>query len=239
MIPPLPPIDAADILTTLLRLTGDWEVVKTAGDAIRTEAKARYKARGGVYESYGTPTRPFTGTEDMPGGPNNPLSEAEANALFQRLAAIKDIPFEYKNDGCFARAHAMCRIMQEQGVTSGKIWSFAVDKALAVPGTGITWGYHVAPIVSVMGSDGVARTMVFDPSLGSKPMQFGEWAKAQSGPDGIRLETTDAVPIGYEPRDRGDNNVEDGKIQTDPDGTATKAALDYFSIQRDLALFGL
>lgn len=241
--PPLPRINAADILDGLMDLTGDKGLVAEVGAAIKENVTERYEAGwGATQRSFGPPPAAFAGLEGQPGSPTNPISEADATALFNQLAGLQYIPFDYPVDGCFARAHEMSRLMAEQGVASAKIFNYAAPSALSVPGTefgDITWGYHVAPIVNVQGSDGITRQMVFDPSLSKQPMTFGEWQTASGGPAGQRLETTSSDVYYYKPGDVMNPASTDGTIVKDPAHQSTNATLDYMSVQRDLARAGL
>jgi len=241
--PPLPHISAAEILKDLMALTGDANLVREVGAAIDANVDAKNKAsRAATKYTIGTPGKAWQGATNEPGSPNNPLSTAEAQALFDELSKLDYIPFDYPVDGCFARAHEMCRIMEERGMATSKIWNYADTSVLSVPGTpfgDITWGYHVAPIVNVKGDDGITRQMVFDPSLGKSPMTFGDWQKAQAGPGGQRLETTDSQPFYYKPSDVHDRAKMEGAILTDPTYKATNATLEYQGVQRDLIRLGL
>lgn len=241
--PPLPRINAAEILDSLMTITGDRALVQDVGAAINENATQRYNAAdAAVVGMSGTPGNAFEGTTNEPGSPGNPLSEADAATLFAELAGLDYIPFDYPVDGCFARAHEMSGIMQERGIASGKVFNYAAPSALSVPGTefgDITWVYHVAPIVNVQGSDGITRQMVFDPSLSDRPLTFGEWQTASGGPAGQRLETTSSETYYYRPDNVMDPTAMVGTILTDPTHTATNATLDYMSVQRDLARAGI
>lgn len=101
------------------------------------------------------------------------LSEDEAKTLYDDIASREDIPFGYPMDGCYARAHQMVRIMEEQGVIAGKAFvegQLYVDTKFGEVG----WGYHVAPVVLVK-KDGKVQPYVFDPSLFEKPVPYETW----------------------------------------------------------------
>lgn len=89
------------------------------------------------------------------------------------------LTFKYKINGCNARAHWMSKILEEKyGYTSKKIFSSGKLKAINNDGCGnacITWGWHVAPLVTVAMTDGSREQMVIDPSLFSKPVTIREW----------------------------------------------------------------
>lgn len=241
--PPLPRISAGDILDSLMTLTGDRALVAGIGALINAGVTARFNAAdAATVGSSGIPPGAFSNFTNEPGTPGNPISEADATALFNELAGLDYIPFDYPVDGCFARAHEMSRIMAERGIASGKVFNYAAPNTLSVPGTefgDISWGYHVAPIVNVQGNDGVTRQMVFDPSLSNQPMTFGEWQTASGGPAGQRLETTSSETYYYRPANVMDGSDMNGTILTDPTHESTNATLDYMSVQRDLARAGL
>jgi hypothetical protein len=242
--PPLPRIDAAEILDSIMDLTGDRALVEEIGAAIKENVQARYDAAdAALVGSSGVPDNAFSNFTNEPGTPGNPLSADEAAAVFAELASLDYIPFDYPVDGCFARAHEMSRVMQEQGIASAKVFNYEAPNRLRVPGTefgNIEWGYHVAPIVNVTGSDGVTREMVFDPSLNrDRPMTIEEWQTASGGPAGQRIETTSSDTYYYGPANVMDPSDRNGTILTDPQYVNTNATLDYMSVQRDLARAGM
>lgn len=101
------------------------------------------------------------------------LSEDDANSAFAEIAARKDIPFGFPMDGCYARAHKVVRILEDQGIIAGKAFvegELYVDTKFGEVG----WGYHVAPVVMVKKGSSVIP-YVFDPSLFTKPVPQTEW----------------------------------------------------------------
>lgn len=115
--------------------------------------------------------------------PKKYLSEKEIQSLFKKAQDMKDIPFGYKYDGCFARAHVMARRFEEMGITVKKAW---IKGDLQVPGTDIYWSYHVAPLIEAKDNKGKIIQYVIDPSLTDKAVTLDEWAatmdKSTSGP---------------------------------------------------------
>src|SRR5262245_3805822 len=83
------------------------------------------------------------------------------------------IPFLYPDDGCWARAHEMCRLMIAAGAKPRKVW---IDGKLRVntknnPNCFVKWGWHVAPIICVRRRRfGQSENMVIDPSLFTTPV---------------------------------------------------------------------
>jgi Glutaminase len=104
------------------------------------------------------------------------------------------IPFQYVRDGCYARAHKMRWIIEnEYGYCCEKVFSFANqgnDRLAVVAskwgGCCVTWWYHVAPLVRVrvrlrLGSFSIqfVLAMVIDPGMFDKPVLLSTWLMAQ------------------------------------------------------------
>lgn len=120
------------------------------------------------------------------------LSLKEVQALFKKASNMKDIPFGYKYDGCYARAHIMARRFEAEGIPTQKVW---IKGDLFVPGTDIEWNYHVAPIVDVKEDNGEIKKYVIDPSLNQKAVPIDEWvASMGSKLNGPVMKTTYPFP---------------------------------------------
>ena len=100
------------------------------------------------------------------------------------------ITFQYCEDGCYARAHKMCYIMNNKyHYATHKIFSFAYPDGphtLSVKGEKwggccINWWYHVAPLVNIKTSTGV-QAYVFDPAMFDQPVLLYTWLHAQENP---------------------------------------------------------
>jgi hypothetical protein len=169
------------------------------------------------------------GGPDMPGTKANPLTQAQAEALFKDLAGQKHIPFNWPADGCYARAHEMRRLMDLKGVESAKTFNYGNLSVIdpKIPDGGVSWGYHVAPTIEVQGKDGKPVTMVIDPSLSDKPMTNEEW-KAKQGDPGSRLEPAPAHVI-YKPEGMAGT---DPGVSRDDKYEYTKEKLEYFTEKR-------
>ena len=59
------------------------------------------------------------------------------------------------------------------GVKVKKAW---IKGDLSVPGTDISWGYHVAPMIEAKDSKGNIVQYVIDPSITNKAVTLDEWA---------------------------------------------------------------
>ncbi|MCC7442581.1 MAG: hypothetical protein IT285_13165 [Bdellovibrionales bacterium] len=113
------------------------------------------------------------------------ISSTEAARMWELLASSEHIPFRYPDDGCYARAHEMSRILELNGIYSRKVFilgDLRADTPYA-PGGSVDWRFHVAPVVNVLKPDGGSVEMVFDPSIMTGPVPFEEWrARMTSAP---------------------------------------------------------
>ncbi len=95
------------------------------------------------------------------------------------------IPFLYPDDGCWGRAHEMCRLMIGMGLKPKKVW---IQGSLHVstknnPSCNVWWGWHVAPTLCVRGPGLFQkRDMVIDPSLFPTPVSKATWKGVQGDP---------------------------------------------------------
>jgi hypothetical protein len=115
------------------------------------------------------------------------VSPARAIRVFDTLRQMDNIAYGYTDDGCYARAHLMCRRMCAMGLMPEKAWAFETDNRELVvrfPHGEQTWWFHVAPVLGVEDGSGGHRPMVFDPSLFDGPATLKEWGdimKAEAG----------------------------------------------------------
>jgi hypothetical protein len=105
-----------------------------------------------------------------------PLSPAQAQWLYDYMSRQRHIPFEYATDGCFARADRMAQHMNALGIDTKKQWVAATSASgplhvpiVDYPGGGVTWGWHVAPVVPVAQPGGGTELMVIDPLSEQRP----------------------------------------------------------------------
>ena len=98
------------------------------------------------------------------------------------------IPFLYPDDGCWGRAHEMCRLMINMGLSPRKVW---IEGWLHVstrnnPNCEVYWGWHVAPTLCVRAAGWLglflSRQMVIDPSLFATPVTRAAWKSVQGDP---------------------------------------------------------
>jgi Glutaminase len=98
--------------------------------------------------------------------------------------SVPCIPFVYPDDGCWGRAHEMCRLMIAASAAPRKIW---IQGSLRVssrnkPDCLVRWGWHVAPTLEVS-NGGPAQTYVIDPALFEEPVPQATWVSVQGDPN--------------------------------------------------------
>lgn len=93
------------------------------------------------------------------------------------------ITFDFKEDGCYARAHWMKKLMDEKyGYSCEKIFVYGRLKANNAGNCGsacIHWGYHVAPYIQIIDASGKKQGLVIDPSLFDHAVSIEDWISAQ------------------------------------------------------------
>jgi Glutaminase len=125
------------------------------------------------------------------------LSPVRAQQIFDAMSATTCnpltvpppcIPFMYPDDGCWARAHEMSRLMIELGIVPRKVW---IMGRLHTPTRNnhncfVNWGWHVAPTLCVRPRWWWWRLfwwsgtkMVIDPSLFTTPVTVATWKGVQ------------------------------------------------------------
>jgi Glutaminase len=132
-------------------------------------------------------------------------SMTKAQQVFNAMAAtscdpltvpVPCIPFLYPDDGCWARAHEMCRLMINMGLSPRKVW---IDHS---PGTWlhvdtrnnpqcyVEWGWHVAPTLCVRGPKFLqTERIVIDPALFTTPVSEAAWKGVQGDPNATLTHT--------------------------------------------------
>ena len=98
------------------------------------------------------------------------------------------ITFQYCEDGCYARAHKMCYLLNTKyHYATQKVFSFALGSdnlsvhAEKWGGCCINWWYHVAPLVTIITPNG-PKAYVFDPAMFDQPVLLTAWLHAQENP---------------------------------------------------------
>lgn len=161
------------------------------------------------------------------------ISRRRARELFDQMAATSCdplnvpppcIPFLYPDDGCWGRAHEMCRLLIAAGARPRKVWIYrSPPNKLRVntrnnPSCFVEWYWHVAPTLCVR--TGLLRKteMVIDPSLFTEPVTKPTWKGVQSDPGAQLVDTSCSVFY------RGVN----GSTSTDPTYAQTNQVLNTY-----------
>lgn len=169
------------------------------------------------------------------------ISQTRAVQAFNSMAATSCnpqaiaapcIPFLYPDDGCWGRAHEMCRLMINMGLKPKKIWIRGSLRVNTVnnPDCYVRWGWHVAPTLCVRGRWFFnTETKVIDPSLFSGPVSTAEWKNIQGDPN-AQL-TPSAASIFY---------LWQNPPATDPNYAQTNNVLNTYrlQLQNRVASFG-
>lgn len=130
------------------------------------------------------------------------------------------IPFLYPRNGCWVRAHEMRRLMIENGTEPRKVWIYG-GLNVATPNVhtcGVSWWYHVAPIVDVDTGSGT-EVYVIDPSMFDEPVPEPVWVYAQGDPSATVVRTTSQFYF---------RNTDASTIDYDDDYTDTTSELVRF-----------
>jgi hypothetical protein len=100
------------------------------------------------------------------------------------------IEWRYPEDGCYARAHIMGRIVHRlyPAAWRGKVWAFAPTESemhtvvhLPKGDVQVGWTWHVTPILKVKDPDRGYRLMVLDPGLFAGPVSRSTWLSRLNG----------------------------------------------------------
>jgi len=181
---------------------------------------------------------PYMGDAVSPEEAKKAISFEQAMALFDELADSKDIAFNHVDrvghkDGCCARAHIMCRVIEEKGLVPKKAWAFTgrsnVVLNVKMPDADdtVTWGQHVAVALPVRLPDGTVKNLVIDPSLFDGPVPLQEWGKIMHAePKNVQIAKFGIPPKGY----NGDYDS-DKPEKEDPDSLAKRTMIKHLKLQ--------
>jgi hypothetical protein len=147
------------------------------------------------------------------------------------------ITFQYCEDGCYARAHKMCWILNNKyKFATKKIFSFAnaghdelCVKAEKWGGCCINWWYHVAPLVTIKTPSG-PKAFVFDPAMFDQPVLLSAWLHAQENPACVPSGDVPHVSmINIQPTSSYSPSGSTGMVfNTDPAYTSTNSTLTSY-----------
>jgi hypothetical protein len=112
------------------------------------------------------------------------VKEKDLDQVFKQLSADKMIPFNIPEDGCYARAEEMSRLLEKDGITSVKVFvegrlEVSTPNAPYYDDGAVDWGYHVAPAVLIEKA-GKYIPMVIDPSIFDHPVTTDQWVAIQT-----------------------------------------------------------
>ncbi len=151
------------------------------------------------------------------------VSLEKVKQVFAQMKAQQNIAYRYPIDGCYARAHLMGKLMQQQGLKPGKVWAFddqAMEDKKAPPRLyaktanhpkgEVWWKYHVAPALGVRDASGKLYIYVIDPSLFNEPVTVGRWRARMKHPK-IGFSPRIDVTAWEQPPKKGDGGRFDGK----------------------------
>lgn len=132
------------------------------------------------------------------------------------------IPFLYPDDGCWARAHDMARLIIAAGARPMKVWIYGklLTQTDNNPCCFVKWRFHVAPTICVRAGRSRGEVQVIDPSLFKTPVPVAKWASVQGDPDATFAST--AADIYW--------NV-DMQVEMDPRYKQTNWWLAHFRLQ--------
>lgn len=135
------------------------------------------------------------------------------------------IPFLFPDDGCWGRAHEMCRLMIADGAQPEKVWIYGNLQVQSrnKPDCVVRWGWHVAPTLQVNTGSAV-ETWVVDPSLFAEPVRQSTWFGVQGDPSAQLVPS--AASVFY--------RSSSGWTQDDPTYTRTNEVLETY--RRELRL---
>lgn len=174
---------------------------------------------------------PLFNRESLPSDKSQALSPAQAITVFDWLAGMKDIAYQYATDGCYARAHIMCQRLMEEGFKPQKAWAFEEDgeyyRVKLQDGTTQRFGFHVAPTLAVQNPDGSVEDMIFDPAFFDGPVTEAEWGGIVT--NGWPPETQ-VQPFGVPPRGYLNDYIPKQKI-AEPDHDARIVMEKHFAEQ--------
>lgn len=106
----------------------------------------------------------------------------------------EEIEYRYVNGSCEDRAHYISLLFKKMNISSGKIWNFAparitlisnelfkVKDPYSISDTVVTWGYHVAPVITAKNEEGQIDTLVLDQSFSPTSfIRYKDWLKVMN-----------------------------------------------------------
>lgn len=119
------------------------------------------------------------------------VSEEQVQNLFQKVAMNPDIPSRYLKDGCYAVAHKITQLLEEEGIVAGKIHLLG-DLRYQSPAAVVKWEFHVAAYVVVekkQGPGGFSQEVyVLDPATAVMAVPMAVWQESVTTLPGARVD---------------------------------------------------
>ena len=141
------------------------------------------------------------------------LSEEHAQTVFDTLRSDTSYVWEYREDGCLARAHKMCRFLTRRGIRAEKIWienangTWLRPFGLVVlpeespeesPGEPVHLHFHAAVVVLLQTAAGVEER-IMDPTFFGGPVPQAMWSKKFINAESISI--TKQIDYGAQEKD--------------------------------------
>lgn len=173
---------------------------------------------------------------------NQPISLERCVDIFNQFAARKG--FDFYEDGCYNRAHVMCRSLEDEGIAPAKVWAFQDTQMIAgfehkealwtmVDETlnhKETWQYHVAACVPVRMPDDTVQNVVLDPTIMNGPATVQQWQEVLHALE----RNVEVVPFGSRTLQRSADFTPDADKK--PDAITTPFTDEY--AQKQVRLYG-
>lgn len=109
------------------------------------------------------------------------LTEKKAAAVFQQVAAMKDVPHAFLEEGCVHRSHVIAKRLEDDGLFTEKIFAIPTSGDLVIESKKAKLGftvtiYHEAVVVHVHSQSGSGlERRVLDPSVADQPLTVPQW----------------------------------------------------------------
>lgn len=178
---PVAPTNAAELQalrTLVVELAGQKLAAFAPAPASATSTQARSLPRGSLLQLGQVQAARDLRSSD---GLLKVLTEKKATAVFDTLAAMKDVPHTFLEEGCFHRSHVLAKRLEEAGIFCEKIFTIPTSGDLVMETAKAKLGfsvaiYHEAVVVHVVSDDGSGiERRVLDPSVGDRPLRVDEW----------------------------------------------------------------
>lgn len=112
----------------------------------------------------------------------------KAKELFKKLQADCRIPLEFDAEGCVPRAHAMAKVLEEEGVLAGKaFFEGPVRYYSSLIGEHVTALRHAGILVFIRNGSEI-KPYILDPSVASNPLPIEDFQRVISGDPNLKVQ---------------------------------------------------